>query len=304
MGPAHSTVKNQTENRICVITFTYTDLIYLTYNTLYVIEPGSTVLVESQPDATGLKVGLVYDCLLDTKEIFYQRFVCKTESCLTISEIDGEEISWFGENITGYTKGKIKEANKMPLTMAYEAIQNVEPSVGHQNGKFEKEIIKRVISEAKEKKNEAKGILSDHIIESLPDSKNSSRHGNGVGGGGSSSSSAHPSANKQLKVDDRSVNEKWEQEQERILQAAQKEQGRLADNKASLLDALAKVVAEEELARDMERRKADEERSEKARQREADKIRREKELDDVMESKKGKKRKNKKANDEGGCIIV
>jgi len=298
MGPAHSIVKNQTESRICVITFTYTDLIYLTYNTLYVIEPGATILVESQPDATGLKVGLVYDCSLDTKELFYQRFVCKTDSTLTISEIDGEEISWFGENITGYTKGKIKETNKIPLTMAYEAVQNVEPTVGNQNGKFEKELIKRVISETKDKKNEAKGILPEHIIEALPDSKNNSRHGSG-------GSSTQLSATKQQpKVDDRSVAEKWEQEQERILQAAQKEQGRLADNKATVGEALAKVLAEEELAREMEKKRAEEEkRSEKAR-RDADKIRREQELDDAMETKKGKKRKNKKGNEEGGCIIV
>lgn len=296
MGPAHSTIKNQTESRICVITFTYTDLIYLTYNALYVIEPGSTVMVESQPDATGLKVGLVYDCSLDTKEMFYQRFVCKTESILTISEIDGEEISWFGDHITGYTKGKIKETNKIPLTMAYEAVQNVEPTVGHHNGKFEKELIKRVISETKDKQNEAKGLLPEHVIESLPDSKNTSRHGSGSG--------ANPTAPKQPKVDDRSVAEKWEQEQERILQAAQREQGRLAENKALIAEALAKVAAEEELAREMEARRAEEERAEKARQREAEKIRREKELDDAMETKKGKKRKNKKSSEGGGCIVA
>ncbi len=68
---------------------------------MYTIEPGESVQVESQPDPTGLKIGLVYDCSMERKELLYQRFVCKNESVLTISEIDYEEISWFGENITG-----------------------------------------------------------------------------------------------------------------------------------------------------------------------------------------------------------
>ena len=141
--------------------------------------------------------------------------------------------------------------------------------------------------------------MPEHIIEALPDSKNNSRHGNG-----GSSTQLSATKQQQPKVDDRSVAEKWEQEQERILQAAQKEQGRLADNKATVGEALAKVLAEEELAREMEKKRAEEEkRSEKAR-RDADKIRREQELDDAMETKKGKKRKNKKGNEEGGCIIV
>ena len=71
------------------------------YNTLYTIEPGAAVQVESQPDPTGLKIGLVYDCKVEKKELYYQRFVCKTDSVLNISEVDYEEISWFGENITG-----------------------------------------------------------------------------------------------------------------------------------------------------------------------------------------------------------
>lgn len=68
MGPAHSTVKNHTERRLCVITFTYTDLLYFTYNTLYTIEPGETRLVESQPDATGLKIGVIYHVDMTKKE--------------------------------------------------------------------------------------------------------------------------------------------------------------------------------------------------------------------------------------------
>ena len=76
--------------------------------------------MESQPDPIGLKVGVVYDCSLEKKEILYQRFTCKNESILNISEIDYDEISWFGENVSGYSHGKLKESNSIPLTMAHE----------------------------------------------------------------------------------------------------------------------------------------------------------------------------------------
>ena len=82
MGPAHSTVVNQTSNPICVITFNMADLIYKSnnwyifiqiyiylynysniylfiqaYHTMYIIEPGESSVVEANPDAVGLKVG-------------------------------------------------------------------------------------------------------------------------------------------------------------------------------------------------------------------------------------------------------
>ena len=125
MGPAHSTVTNRTENKICVITFTYTDLQHVIYNNLYVIEPGASKLVESQPDATGLKIAVIYDVSIKTNEIKYQLFTCKTNSVLIINQIDYNKISWIGDNITGYKPGIVIEQSIAPLTMAYEAVHNL-----------------------------------------------------------------------------------------------------------------------------------------------------------------------------------
>lgn len=66
------------------------------YNCLYLVEPGESVLLEAQPDAVGLKVGVVYDVTTDTQEILYQRFSCKNESILNVSELVNDDISWYG----------------------------------------------------------------------------------------------------------------------------------------------------------------------------------------------------------------
>lgn len=52
--------------------------------------------MEAQPDAIGLKIGLVYDTIFETKELLFQRFACKNDSVLTISELDYDDVSWFG----------------------------------------------------------------------------------------------------------------------------------------------------------------------------------------------------------------
>lgn len=53
MGPAHSTVVNKSKKNICIITFNNPDLIYKTYQNLYIVEPGTEVVVEALADSVG-----------------------------------------------------------------------------------------------------------------------------------------------------------------------------------------------------------------------------------------------------------
>jgi hypothetical protein len=116
MGPAHSTVVNMSSKRICVITFLNTDLLYFSknnsfysyssgmcnfgpvaaYTAMYVIESLGSAEVQAQPDAIGLKVGLVYDINEETSELHYLRFQCLNDSVLSILDVDFDEISWYG----------------------------------------------------------------------------------------------------------------------------------------------------------------------------------------------------------------
>ena len=293
MGPAHSSVKNLTERRICVLTFTYTDLIYLQYNTLYVIEPGSTVLVESQPDATGLKIGLVYDVDLAKKEFHYQRFVCKTDSVLSISEIDYDEISWFGDNITGPTKSKIRETNITAFTMAKEAVENVPPTIGKRNGKFEKELIKRVTSDYMEKRQAQKE--SDEQL-------NGSNNGSVSGKNPVAQSNTFYNPPKEQQ----SAAEKWELQLEKIRQEAAEKEAKLAESKALIAERLARVAEEQAQAEQQEAERAEKARLEVIRQREIDKIRREQDHDEAVGKKNGKKGKKGKGKNKGGssCSLM
>lgn len=124
MGPAHSTIVNHTTSRLCIITFPHSDHIYYTYSGLYVVEPGQSGVVESTPDALGLKIGLVYDINPKTHELFYARFVSKNDAVLNISEVSNDDISWYGDDIEGYNLGVLKERDKVPLQMALQALRN------------------------------------------------------------------------------------------------------------------------------------------------------------------------------------
>jgi hypothetical protein len=75
---------------LCVV------IVITAYTCAYVIGPGQSVVVESQPDAIGLKVGIIYDAIPESHEFHYQRFVCKNDSVLNISEVDFEDVSWYG----------------------------------------------------------------------------------------------------------------------------------------------------------------------------------------------------------------
>ena len=54
------------------------------------------MVVEAMPDPVGLKMGVVVGVNLELQELIYQRFQCKNEAIFNISEITGEDISFYG----------------------------------------------------------------------------------------------------------------------------------------------------------------------------------------------------------------
>ena len=131
MGPAHSTVVNQSTRKICIITFNNGDLLYKNYHSMFIFEPGQEGVVEANPDAVGLKIGVVYDANNKTKEFLYHRFLVKNESIFTISEVDSEEVSFFGNDIVNIGKGKVKETDSAPFQMGAAAVANKNHKVDH-----------------------------------------------------------------------------------------------------------------------------------------------------------------------------
>lgn len=72
------------------------ELVPVDYNTMYMIEPGQKQLVEANPDPTGLKVGIVYAVDVAKQEMLYHRFLCKNDGTLNITEVRGDDISYYG----------------------------------------------------------------------------------------------------------------------------------------------------------------------------------------------------------------
>jgi hypothetical protein len=54
------------------------------------------MVVEAMADPVGLKMGVIVSINLETQELIYQRFQCKNEAIFNISEITGEDISFYG----------------------------------------------------------------------------------------------------------------------------------------------------------------------------------------------------------------
>jgi hypothetical protein len=70
----------------------------LAYHTLYIVVPGEKKVVEANPDAIGLKLGVIYDTKPDKLELFFHRFTCANDSILTITSVDGDDIDYYGGN--------------------------------------------------------------------------------------------------------------------------------------------------------------------------------------------------------------
>lgn len=71
-------------------------LINVVYNELYVLEPGETKEVKAASDPIGLKIGVIYDAAPEGQLLFYERYQVKNKSVLTITYLNGEDISTFG----------------------------------------------------------------------------------------------------------------------------------------------------------------------------------------------------------------
>ena len=63
---------------------------------MYIVPPGQNQLVETNPDPIGLKLGIIYDVNTDQKDLLYHRFFCKNDGVLNVTEINGQDISYYG----------------------------------------------------------------------------------------------------------------------------------------------------------------------------------------------------------------
>lgn len=78
-------------------------ILFQDYAKMYVLEPGETKKVEAGlSDPYGLKVGIVYDAAPEGQYLLYQRWQVKNESVLTITYVNGGDISTFGGKILIY----------------------------------------------------------------------------------------------------------------------------------------------------------------------------------------------------------
>jgi hypothetical protein len=60
------------------------------------VEPGEFCKVEANPDAIGLKLGIIYETKKDKQELMFHRFTCNNDSSLTITEMDALDIQYYG----------------------------------------------------------------------------------------------------------------------------------------------------------------------------------------------------------------
>lgn len=63
---------------------------------MYIINPGETQLCEANPDAIGLKLGIIFETRREKQEFYFHRFTCNNDSVLTIVSMEGQEIDHFG----------------------------------------------------------------------------------------------------------------------------------------------------------------------------------------------------------------
>lgn len=143
MGAANTRMVNASSKRLPVITFNEAELLYRSYESIYIIEPGKEEIVEANPAHT-FKVGIIYEVDEEKKEFKYVRFSCKSggkehTKSFTIDEIDQEsgEISWFA-SASGDVKqveGKftLKENDHQPWQLACEAIRGKKTALAKKN---------------------------------------------------------------------------------------------------------------------------------------------------------------------------
>jgi hypothetical protein len=63
---------------------------------MYVLEAGQSMQVEANPDAIGLKVGIIYNIKDDRQELLFHRFTCKNDSILIIKDLNQTDFDYGG----------------------------------------------------------------------------------------------------------------------------------------------------------------------------------------------------------------
>jgi hypothetical protein len=99
------------------------DLMYKTYHTMYIVDPGDIQVVEANPDAIGLKVGVVYDAKRFKQEFSFHRFTCQNDSTLTITSIDGDDVDYYGEGTNLQGKNTLREMDVDAFNLAASSLR-------------------------------------------------------------------------------------------------------------------------------------------------------------------------------------
>jgi hypothetical protein len=123
MGAAHCSVVNQTSQSLAVITFNMADLVYTSYHTMYIIEPGGVQVVEANPDAIGLKLGIIFEAKRFKQELTFFRFTCQNDSILTVTSIGGGDIDYYGDGTNLQGKNVCRETDVQAYNLAADALQ-------------------------------------------------------------------------------------------------------------------------------------------------------------------------------------
>jgi hypothetical protein len=71
---------------------------------MYVLMPGESKQVEAASDPIGLKIGIVYDAAPEGQILMYQMWKVKNESVLTITYVNGGDISTFGGKLCHWNR--------------------------------------------------------------------------------------------------------------------------------------------------------------------------------------------------------
>lgn len=122
LGPANCTVINNSDGKLCVLTFNKADLFFTNYSHMYTIDTGQSQRVEALSDPNGLFVAIVYKAV--DNYLHYKRWHCANGSELTVMSVNKQEIQVSGENAELKGIGKIKENSSTQYQMAIDTLAN------------------------------------------------------------------------------------------------------------------------------------------------------------------------------------
>lgn len=78
--------------------------------------------IEAASDPIGLKLAIIYDAAPEGQVLYYHRFQARNGTTLTITHIDGADISTFGDDVSQIGKGQIKEKDSTKFAATIEAL--------------------------------------------------------------------------------------------------------------------------------------------------------------------------------------